>query len=228
MKMRRSVLACGAVLVPLLGLIGCGATSRTHTAAPADALAAYAQAVQRRDQAAAYKLMSEAFRRRVPFEDFRRQMDADRAELAGDTKALQENAERWGASVEVSLGGQEQLMLVREGNSWRLDAQPFEPYGQGTPRAALRTFVRAVQARRYDVLLRLVPTRYRGAVTVEKLRAFWEGERSTRNHALIRELRLALESRVIEEGDEAFLTYGANHQARLVREDGLWRIESPE
>ena len=41
-------------------------------------------------------------------------------------------------------------------------------------------------------------------------------------------LRLALERRIIEEGDEAYLVYDGGRQVRFIREEGLWRIESPE
>jgi hypothetical protein len=92
----------------------------------------------------------------------------------------------------------------------------------------LRAFVRAVENKRYDVLLRLAPGRFRSAITVDKLRAYWEGEQSTQNRALLKELRQSLGGRIAEEGDEAFMTYGTSRQVRFVREEGLWKIENPE
>jgi hypothetical protein len=212
----------GAVLA--LALTGCA----HRPAAPGDALQSYAAALERKDYAAAYSLMSAAYRQRVSAAEFRRQLDADGTEMANDARALREGAQRWGARVEVAVGNDETVTLVREADAWRLDGTPFEPYGQATPRAALRTFVRAVENRRYDVLLRLVPSRYRAVVSADKLRSFWEGEQGGRNRGLLRELRMALDARIAEEGDEAFLTYGANRQVKFVREDGAWRIESPE
>jgi hypothetical protein len=105
---------------------------------------------------------------------------------------------------------------------------PFEVMGQGTPRAALRTFVRAAESGRFDVLLRLVPSRFRTSVTADKLRAFWQGEAAAPARAMLRELRLNLDARIYEEGDEAYMPYGARRQARFVREDGVWKLESPE
>jgi hypothetical protein len=143
-------------------------------------------------------------------------------------RALQGSADRWAGRVEVALPGDERIGLVREGGGWRLEDRPLDPYGQGTPRAALRAFVRAVETRRYDVLMRLAPARFRGALSAPKLRAFWEGEQAAQNRPLLRELRLNLTAPISEEGDEAFMTYGSNRQVRFVREEGTWCIESPE
>src|SRR5438046_1789683 len=66
------------------------------------------------------------------------------------------------------------------------------------------------------------------ARTTGQLMAFWEGAAGAADRGFLRELRLNLYARIAEEGDEAFMTYGTGRQVRFVREDGLWRIESPE
>jgi hypothetical protein len=88
--------------------------------------------------------------------------------------------------------------------------------------------VRALEQRRYDIVLRLCPTRRRAGLSVEALRAFWEGEHKTENVALLQSLREALGAPIVEIGDEARLSYGAGSEARLVREDGVWKIEDPD
>lgn len=213
----------GVVLIGLL-LAACA----QRAAAPGGAIEAYAAAVERKDWTAAYGLMSSSYRQHVSLVDFRRAMERDAGELAADARALRESSDRWSGRATVILPGDERVSLSREGGGWRLDGPPLDPYGQGSPRAALRAFVRAVENKRYDVLVRLAPARFRSSVTVEKLRAFWEGAASTQNRAFLRELRLNLYARVAEEGEEAFMTYGSGRQVRFVREEGLWRIESPE
>jgi len=212
----------------MVGLAFAAVGCAQRAAAPGGAIEAYAAAIERKDQRAAYDLMSASYRQQVSFVEFKAQMSRDAAELTADAKALRDSAGRWSARVEVALPGDERVPLVREGGGWRLDSQPLDPYGQATPRAALRSFVRAVENRRYDVLVRLAPARFRPAITVEKLRVFWEGEARAVNRPLLRELRLNLGARIAEEGDEAFMTYGSGRQVRFLREDGLWRIESPE
>jgi hypothetical protein len=211
-------------LMVILLVAGCA----QRAAGPTGAIEAYAAAVERKDYAGAYELLSSAYRQQVSLVEFKKQQERDAAELAADARALRTSADRWGARVAVVLPADERASLVREGGSWRLEAPPLDPFGQGTPRAALRAFVRAIESRRYDVLARLAPARFRPGVTSEKLRVFWEGPAAAANRDLLRELRLNLGARIAEEGEEAFMTYGSGRQVRFVREEGLWRIESPE
>jgi hypothetical protein len=209
-----------------IGLVVAGCAQRA--AAPGGAIEAYAAAIERKDYGAAYGLMSASYRQQVSLADFRRTLERDAAELSADARALRESADRWSGHATVALPGDERVSLSREGGSWRLDGPPLEPYGQASPRAALRSFVRAVENKRYDVLVRLAPARFRTGITADKLRAFWEGPTSAQNRTFLRELRLNLYARIAEEGEEAFMTYGSGRQVRFVREEGLWRIESPE
>jgi hypothetical protein len=210
----------------LLGLLAAACAQRA--AAPGGAIEAYAAAIERKDYGAAYGLMSAAYRQQVSLAEYRKAMERDAGELTADARALRESADRWTGRATVSLPGDERVALTREGGGWRLDAPPLDPYGQTSPRAALRAFVRAVENRRYDVLLRLAPARFRASLSTDKLRAFWEGPAGPQNRAFLRELRLNLYARIAEEGEEAFMTYGSGRQVRFVREEGLWRIESPE
>jgi hypothetical protein len=214
--------ALGLLLVA--GSVACG----HRPSAPGDALGLFAAAVERRDFRAAYALMSDAYRRRVPFDEFVRRLEAAGPEAVGTARALRESAAQVGRRIEIPIGEEERLPLVSEGGGWRLEESPFEPFRQDTPRAALKAFVRAATGRRYDVLLQLAPARHRSGLTIEKLRAFWEGPEAAGNRKLLAALRLALEGRIVEEGDDAFLFYGNGSQVRFVREEGLWRIESPE
>jgi hypothetical protein len=217
------VIRTGSALLLLLA-----SACAQRAAAPGGAIEAYAAAIERKDYGAAYGLMSSAYRQQVSLADFRKAMERDANELAADARALRESADRWSGRATVAVPGDDRVSLSREGGGWRLDAPPLDPYGQATPRAALRSFVRAVENRRYDVLMRLAPNRFRSALTTEKLRAFWEGASGAPERAFLRELRLNLYARIAEEGEEAFMTYGTGRQVRFVREEGLWRIESPE
>jgi hypothetical protein len=215
--------ALGAALTTAL-LAGCA----PRPAAPTTAVLAYAAAVERHDFRTAYALMSDAYRQRVSLAEFRRSLEQDAPELTADARAARASADRWGGRVEMVLPGDERVVVVREGSAWRLSDRPLDPFGQDSPRAALRAFLRAVESRRYDVLMRLAPSRVRGTLTIDKLRAFWEGEQAAQNRSLLRELRLGSAAPISEEGDEAFMTYGSNRQVHFVREEAGWRIESPE
>ncbi|HEX3697276.1 MAG TPA: hypothetical protein VH374_18020 [Polyangia bacterium] len=193
---------------------------------PAASVAAFAAAADRGDYKTAYALTSADYQKRVPVAAFRLELDA----RAVDGRSL---AQRFAprtpglARVTLDLADGETLPLVQEGGTWRLDAPSLEPFPRRTPRAALRSFVRALEQRRYDVLVRFAPGRYRAGLTAEKLRQMWEGEHKADNQKLLAELRANLEAPIVELGDEAHMPYG-DHVVRLVREDGAWTIVDPD
>jgi hypothetical protein len=196
---------------------------------PEGTLAAFASAVERKDYDAAYALTSVAYRARVTPAVFRATLEAGGADTLAESRALRARVEgpRLRADVALDLG--ETVPLVREEGGWRLDAQPFEPFGQSTPRAALRAFIHALERRRFDLALRLVPARYRAGLTAETLRGYWEGERRADNAQLLTRLRAAAaQAIIVETGDEAHMPYGDEQEVHFVREGGEWKIEDPD
>jgi len=212
----------------LLLLAGAAASCAHPQRGPADAISDFGAAVDRKDYAAAYALMTADYRKRVPFDDFRRDLEAGGADVQAVAHRLREESARTPLQIDVDVDLGQRLTLVLEGGQWRVAAHPFDLYDQATPRAALRSFVRAVETGRYDALLRLTPNRYRVAVTVQKLRDYWEGEHKAENRKRLAELRANIGAPIVETGDEARMPYGDNSEARLVREDGLWKVEEAD
>jgi hypothetical protein len=210
-----------ALVVTLALGLGCA-----HREAPAATVAAFGAALGRGDLRAAYQLTSAEFQRRTPFEAFAAGLAAG-GDAAALGRRLTDEAPRIPPRVEVTLGLGERVPLVLEAGGWRIDGPVDEVWGQGTPRAALRTFVRALDARRYDIVLRLIPDRYRGALSVERLRSFWEGDGKDEHRAFLERVRAAGTAPLSETGDEARLTLAPAGELILVREGGAWKIEDP-
>jgi hypothetical protein len=206
--------------------IGCA----HHAESPGDTLTAFGAAVEKQDYQGAYALTSSDFRKRVPFAAFRAELEAGGADAQALGKRLRDGAGRAPLRVEVDVDLGEKLPLVYDGGRWRVDGQPFELWSQRTPRAALRSFVRALERKRYDVALRLVPNKYRPGLTIDKLREYWEGEQKVENAQLLVRLRAAVSANtpIVEVGDEAHMPYGERYEVRFVREDGAWKIEDPD
>jgi len=195
---------------------------------PATTMASFGAALARGDLRAAYQLTSLGFQRRMPYEAFAAGVTAGGTEPAAVGQRLVAEAGARAPRVEVTLELGEQVPLVLEGGRWRIDGPVYEAWGQATPRAAVRTFIRALDARRYDVVLRLVPDRYRAALSADGLRTFWEGEQRNQHQAFLARLRAAALAPLTETGEEARLLVAPDRVVRLVREAGLWKIEDPD
>jgi hypothetical protein len=217
-----------ALALGLCAALAAGPGCAHQAEEPAATVASFGAALARGDLGAAYRLTSADFQRRVPFAAFAASFAAGGAEPAALGRRMVAEAPGMRPRVEVTLALGERVPLVLEAGRWRIDAPVYEPWGQDTPRAAIRTFVRALDARRYDVVLRLVPDRYRPGLSVDRLRTFWEGEHKDEHHALLERVRKSAGATIVEVGDEARLELAPDRQVRLVREGGRWRIEDPD
>lgn len=217
-----------ALALGLSAALAVGPSCAHHAEEPATTVAAFGAALARGDLGGAYRLTSTDFQRRVPYEAFAAGFAAGGGEPGALGQRLVAEAPSMRPRVEVTLALGEHVPLVLEAGHWRIDAAVYEPWGQATPRAAIRTFVRALDARRYDVVLRLVPDRYRPGLSVDRLRTFWEGEHKDEHRALLERIRAAAGASIVEVGDEARLELAPDRQVRLAREGGQWKIEDPD
>jgi hypothetical protein len=211
-------------LMVALGLTACAHRPEE----PSATMASFGAALTRGDLRAAYQLTSVAFQRRMPYEAFAAALTAAGTEPAALGRRLVAEAGAVAPRVDVTLQLGEEVPLVLEGGRWRIDGPVYEAWGQATPRAAIRTFLRALDAHRYDIVLRLVPDRYRAGLSADRLRAFWEGEHREEHQALLARVRAGAQGPITETGDEARLSVAPDRVVRLVREAGQWRIEDPD
>jgi hypothetical protein len=219
-----AALAGGLALAAIVSVSGCAHRDQ----GPASTLQAFGAALERGDFRAAYALTSADTQKRIPYEAFAANLGADANQTRALGRRMGGEAARLPMRFEVRLAQGEVVALVREESQWRIEGEVFDPWGQASPRVALRTFMRALDERRYDILLRLAPNRYRGELSADKLRQYWEEERKDERLPLLARLRAAVSAPIVETGDEAHMPYGPEMEARFVREDGRWKIETPE
>ena len=217
-------------LAGLAGLcaVSAGCSGPAATAGPEETLAEFARALRERRFDDAWSLMDDGYRRRVTREQFRARLAQSAAETAETAEALGHAIGPAEQEAVVRYGTGESVRLVRDDAGWRVATPVVDFYDQSTPRAALRAFVRAMERRRYDVVLRLVPAADREGMTVERMRAAWEGDSREEIERLVATLRGALDRPIEEVGDRATMPYGERFTAELVREDGAWKIEDPD
>ncbi len=213
-----TVASIGAALALAAGA-GCG--GRTP---PGAALDRYASALRARNYDAAYQLMSSRFRATTSRDEFVAMLRDNPREVADTADRLGSRRRRLEVSAELRYGRGDTLALTEEDGQWRIATNPLAFYDQSSPRAALRSFLRAFRLERWDVILRFVPRDYAELMTVDKVKQQFTGERREEMAQLVNQLEANIDEPIEEQGNEAHLRYGAGLEVKFVREDGRWRL----
>lgn len=211
-----------ASLILALSAYGCGAPKAED---PHSVLRAYARALDEGRADDAYRMLSEEARRGISLDAFRKMVKDNPEEVREIAKALARPTATPVVTAVVTSGNGQELTLVLEDGRWKVEATAVDLYAQDTPRHAIQGFVRAVERKRYDVVLKYVPDSHKEGLDAAKLKTAWEGHDKEEIEQVVAALRQALPTASIEEtGDRATMAYGAGTM-QLVRERGLWKIE---
>jgi hypothetical protein len=210
-----------------LALVACGAQRTT----PLDAIGAYTAALREARYTEAYRMLSAEARRSLSYDDFERLAREHPDEVRETVRWLDQIDPNAPVTARIDLPNGESVSLVEENGQWRLDPSALDFYGQHTPRQALRSFVRALERRRYDILLRFAPRRLAQGMTAESLRHAWEQANVSDDvQAMLTALRASLDRPIEIVGDRATMQYGTGGRyiMQFVREDGVWKIEDTD
>lgn len=215
-----------ALVLGALATAACGGAQRPGGDDPQSVLRAYARALEEGRADEAYRLLSDEARRGISLEAFRRMVQDDPEGVREIGRALERPTAPAVVTATVTSPSGQELHLVLEGGGWRVDGSSIDLYAQDTPRHAIQGFIRAVEHKRYDVVLRYVPDAHREGLDGDKLKAAWEGHEKDEIEQVVTALKQALPAASIEEtGERAAMPYGAGTM-QLVREHGLWKIEN--
>ena len=219
------VLVVLALFGVLPTLVACASGSNAGN--PESALSAYSRAVAQGRLADAYALLSSDAQKTISFADFKRMLQENPEQAAELTRAFDRpRAGPARVTAQVSGASGEPLLLVYENGAWRVDGSAIDLYSQATPESAATAFVRALENKRYDLLLRFVPNSQREGLSEALLRSAWEGEQKQDLARLIEALKATLPTARFElVGERATLAYGAGGTLELVREHGVWKVE---
>jgi hypothetical protein len=205
------------------GLAACEPTSPAKE--PSAMLRSYALALEEGRADDAYRMLSDDARRGTSLEAFRRMVKDDPEQVRDIGRSLERPTAPPVVTAKVTAPDGQELDLVLEKGAWKIDASAIDLYAQDTPRHAVQGFVRALERKRYDVILRYVPDAHKEGIDAQKLKESWEGQSKDEMEQVLSSLKQALPGSKFEEtGDHATLAYGAGTM-QLVREHGLWKIE---
>lgn len=220
--MRATPALAGAIVCLWLAACASGPKART----PEETLREYAQALREGDAERAYSLLSAEARRTMPFESFERMLKENPNDVREVAEALSRPSDALEVTAVISSPEGETLQLVYEDGAWKADVSAVDLYGQSTPLSALSAFVRAFEAKRYDVLMRFVPLEKRDGLDEKRLQQAWEGDQKEEMQRLIEGLKSQLGTAKVEIlGSRATVAYGAGGTVEMLLEDGAWKIE---
>lgn len=202
---------------------GCASSPRAED--PSSVLKSYARALEEGRSDDAYRMLSDEARRGISLEAFRRMVKDNPDDVKEIGKALARPTTAPVVTATVTSPNGQELELVLENGRWKIESTAIDLYAQDSPRHAVQGFVRALERKRYDVILRYVPDAHKEGLDAAKLKAAWEGHDREEMEQVLSSLKQSLPTSTIEEtGERASMPYGAGTML-FVREHGLWKIE---
>ena len=205
--------------------IGC---HRTPVADPLPSARRYLDLASDGQIEAAYALLSDEARARCDRACLTRLFISQRLELVQARAQVRAGEARVQKQAQLTLSDGTVLRLAQPeaGGGYLFDDNPLDFYPQDTPERTLRSFIRAVESRRYEALLRFVPQSLEEQYTLDVLQKRFEGPGRP---ALLSQLaaitrHLSEPFTLDREGRIARLPVGDGKEARLVLEDGRWRV----
>jgi hypothetical protein len=217
-----SLIGLGCLLAAVATMPACAGSASQD---PESTLHAYARALEDGRAADAYRLLGDDARRGMSFEAFKKTLDSSPDDAKEVGRALSRPTTPAVITATVTAPNGETLELVWNGGGWKIEASAIDLYRDDTPRHTLEGYVRALERKRYDVILRYVPDAHREGLDAAKLKAAWEGPDKDEIDQVLAGLKQALPNASIEEtGDRAQMAYGAG-VIKLVKEHGRWKVE---
>jgi hypothetical protein len=194
-------------------------------AGPNQTLDRYGAALKSRDYGGAYDLMSSSYRGKVSRDDYVRMMRDSSTEANETADRLRGKRGEVEVSAEFEYGLGDTMRLVQEGGQWKIATNPLGFYDQSTPKAALRSFIRAYRLERWEVMLRFVPNSYREQMDAKKMQAQFTGPSREQMENLVNTLEANVDEPIVERGNDARMGYGDRYTVQFLKEDGAWKLK---
>jgi hypothetical protein len=199
----------GALCLLALLAMGCGAVQH---GGPQDVLRKYIAAINANQPAVAYALMEEGVRRQTTLNEFIARWKTVQPELKEQAAQLRETlAKPIKARAQISYPTGTRAGLVFDDNTWQIEEGIAVTVATATPIDALRAFVRAVEQRNYDAVMKLLAKQVRENIERDI------GERVTK-------LKQSLSQEIEVTGNKARLQYDPRYRIELTNEDGQWKV----
>lgn len=186
----------------------------------------YAAALMAGDAERAYRQLTPQEREGLSEAEFGARLRRDQGE-ARELAARLARAPAPHVYARVELDDGSTVELERGPDGFRLRDPLTRYYGQSSPREALRSFIRAVEHQRWDVVLALMPEADRAGLDAARLGSLLRPRYEELTRTVAR-LAVHVTAPIEVVGDRATMPYRDSYTARFVREAGLWKLEDPD
>lgn len=156
------MLAIVLTLAAGMGTAGCGGAGDRdvrHVPPAQTGITSIVAALRSDDPAQAYALLAESIRAQMGFEEFAAQWQASAAERQDRAQALETElagSPAAGERARITYPDGKSVHLVREGDGWRIESALVSLAHAGRPRDAALLLARALTARDYDAVMRIL------------------------------------------------------------------------
>ena len=192
---------------------------------PTETLDNYGRALKNHDFGTAYDQMSSSFRGKVSRDEYVRMMRDNPREVDETAERLRGKHGSLEVTAEFEYGLGDSMRLVQEDGHWKIATNPLAFYDQSTPKAALRSFLRAYRLERWDIMLRFVPDQYREKMDASKMKAQFTGPSKEQMDTLMNTLEANVDEPIDERGNSARMAYGDKYEVKFIKEDGVWKLK---
>jgi hypothetical protein len=206
-------------LVVVVAVAACAGPAASSSAAASDGVRAYLAALQSNNPADAYKLLSDAAKQKMSFEEFSLQWRQTTAERDWQVHALEASVKGnpdVGERALFSYSDGKRVELDREGKSWRLESELVSRSRAKEPRDAIRLFADAISARDINAIMNVLSQRRRDALQ-KQVEGFVAG--------VVKRINDRVDQIAPDRAEMRWDENGLRYRIVLRKEDDEWRVD---
>jgi hypothetical protein len=219
-------LAWAGLILPWLWFGGCCPPDTIKAdQGPQSVLIEYTRHLKSKQTDQAYQLLSDRTRRHLDRKELRRFLAENGERLAGMLEALFETKDV-AVTLRATLRSEngEEVQLVREKGTWRIESGALVPPTNATPEEAVRRFLLSIEAKNCEALLQCAPPPDRARLARNQLLSGCRDQIGALQETAA-QIRAAGIKPVKVSDKRAEITYMGTHKLIVVEYDGRWYIE---
>jgi len=218
--------ARASLILPLLWFAGCCPPDTLKAdQGPQSVLLEYTRHLKSKQTGPAYELLSSRTKKHLDQKELQQFLAEHGERLAETLEALFET-KNVAVTLRATLRSEngEEVHLVREKGSWRIESGALVPPNNVTPEGAVNQFLLAIEAKNCEALMRCAPPAARARLARNQLLSGCREQIGTLQETAA-QIRAAGIKPVKVSGQRAEITFMGTHKLVVIEYEGRWYIE---